>query len=174
MRINHTCGVSMGHFTDTSLISSRDIFWNRGGGRRVKMTRQDAGALRRPQHGIKTRSGKVPRGRRTGSRPPAKLDLKPACLETAGGAPRDLAPNQQLPDQTKNPGTLTKTNETSARNGTRRSPMLTHETSPVLGASVVGMNNGACQGLTNMLAGVPGVSTALAREDRLRPKGRLR
>jgi hypothetical protein len=29
--------------------------------------------------------------------------------------------------------------KTSARRGTRRSPMLAHETSPVLGASVVGM-----------------------------------
>jgi hypothetical protein len=52
--------------------------------------------------------------------------------------------------------------------------MLTHETSPVLGASVMGMTYGACQGPSNMPAGVPGVSTALAQEDRLRPKGRLR
>jgi hypothetical protein len=37
----------------------------------------------------------------------------------------------------------------------------------------MGMTNGACHGLSYMLAGVPGVSTALAREDRLRPKGRL-
>jgi hypothetical protein len=54
MRINRTCGVSMGHFADASLIPSRDVFWNHYGGRTVKMTRQDTGALRRPQRGIKT------------------------------------------------------------------------------------------------------------------------
>jgi hypothetical protein len=52
--------------------------------------------------------------------------------------------------------------------------MLTHETSPVLGASVMGMTNGAYNGPSNMPAGVPGVSTASAQEDRLRPKSRLR
>jgi hypothetical protein len=34
---------------------------------------------------------------------------------------------------------------TSARNRTRRSPMLTRETSSVSGASVVGMTSGVCQ-----------------------------
>jgi hypothetical protein len=38
---------------------------------------------------------------------------------------------------------------------------------------VVGMTYGACQGPSYLSAGVPGVSTALEREDRLRPKGRL-
>jgi hypothetical protein len=52
--------------------------------------------------------------------------------------------------------------------------MLTYETSPVSGASVVGMTNGAYQGPSNMPTGVPGVSTVSAREDRLRLKGRLR
>jgi hypothetical protein len=52
--------------------------------------------------------------------------------------------------------------------------MLTHETLPVSGASVVGMTNGACHGPSNLPAGVPGISTALGREDRLHPKGRLR
>jgi hypothetical protein len=51
--------------------------------------------------------------------------------------------------------------------------MITHETSPVLGASVGAMTNGACHGPSYMPAGVPGVSTASAREDRLHPKGRL-
>jgi hypothetical protein len=81
--------------------------------------------------------------------------------------------NQQPPDQTENPGTSTKTSKTSARRRTRRSPMLTHETSPVSGASVVGMTYRAYQGPSNMPAGVPGVSTTSAREDRLRPKGQL-
>jgi hypothetical protein len=51
--------------------------------------------------------------------------------------------------------------------------MLIHETSPVSGASVVGMTYGACHGPSYLLAGVPGISTALGREDRLCPKGRL-
>jgi hypothetical protein len=52
--------------------------------------------------------------------------------------------------------------------------MLTHETSPVLGASVMGMTYRAYHRPSNMPAGVLGVSTALAQEDRLHPKGRLR
>jgi hypothetical protein len=64
--------------------------------------------------------------------------------------------------------------QTSARNGTRRSPMLTHETSPFLGASVGGMTSGVCQGQRCLPASVPGISTALSQEDRLHPKGRLR
>jgi hypothetical protein len=68
---------------------------------------------------------------------------------------------------------LTEMNKTSARKRTRRSPMQTHETSPVSGVSVVGMTSGACQGPCYLPAGVPGISTALGREDRLRSKGRL-
>jgi hypothetical protein len=74
----------------------------------------------------------------------------------------------------QNPGTSTKMSKTSARRRTRRSPMLTHETSPVSGASVVGMTYRAYHGQSNMLADVPGVPTASAREGRLCPKGRLR
>jgi hypothetical protein len=51
--------------------------------------------------------------------------------------------------------------------------MLTHETLPVLGASVVGMTSGVCQGQCCLPAGVPGISTALSQEDQLWPKGRL-
>jgi hypothetical protein len=36
------------------------------------------------------------------------------------------------------------------------------------------MTYGACQGPCYLPAGVPGISTALGREDRLRPNGRLR
>jgi hypothetical protein len=69
--------------------------------------------------------------------------------------------NQQPPDRAKNPRTSTETSKTSARRRTRRSPMLTHETLPVSGASVVGMTYGACQGPGYMPAGVPGVFMAL-------------
>jgi hypothetical protein len=80
---------------------------------------------------------------------------------------------QSLLNQIKNPGTSTRMSKTSARRGTRRSPMIAHETSPVLGASVMGMTYGAHHRLGNMLASVLEVPTASAREDRLRPKGRL-
>jgi hypothetical protein len=82
--------------------------------------------------------------------------------------------SQQPLDQMENPGTSTKISKTSVKRRTRRSPMLTHETLPVLGASVVGMTNGACHGPSNMPAGVPGVPAASAREDQLRSKDRLR
>jgi hypothetical protein len=95
----------MGHFADASLISSRDVLWNHYGGRRVKMTRQDAGALCRPQHGIRTQSGTSFEGAAhrlvTAEQPPAGSDLEPARLETAGGVPRDLAlrPATSKPDK---------------------------------------------------------------------------
>jgi hypothetical protein len=95
----------MGHVADAGLISSCDVLWNHYGGRRVKMTRQDAGALRRPQWGIKTRSGTSSEGAAhrlaTAKQPPAGLDLEPACPETAGGVPRDLAskPATSRPDK---------------------------------------------------------------------------
>jgi hypothetical protein len=52
--------------------------------------------------------------------------------------------------------------------------MQTYEPSLVLGASVMGMTSEACQGPCYLPAGVLGISTALGREDRLLPKGRLR
>jgi hypothetical protein len=51
--------------------------------------------------------------------------------------------------------------------------MLAHETSPVSGASVVGMTYGGCHVPSYLPAGVPGVSTAQRQEDRLRLEGRL-
>jgi hypothetical protein len=69
------------------------------------MTRLATGALRRPQHGIKTRSGTSLEGAvhrlATAKQPPAGLDLEPAHLETAGGVPRDLAskPATSRPDK---------------------------------------------------------------------------
>jgi hypothetical protein len=51
--------------------------------------------------------------------------------------------------------------------------MLTHETLPVLGATVVGMTSGVCQWQRYLPAGILGISTALRQEDRLCPKGWL-
>jgi hypothetical protein len=61
-----------------------------------------------------------------------------------------------------------KMSKTSARRRTRRRPM------PVSGASVMGMTYTVYHGPSNMSTDVPGVPTALAQEDQLRPKGRLR
>jgi hypothetical protein len=136
-----------------------------GGGSEVKMIRLATGALHRPQRGIRTRSGTSSEGAAhrlmTVEQPPVGLDLDPTRLEMAGGVPCDLASKPATSRPDKNPGTLTETNKTSARKGTRRSPMLTHETSLVSGASVVGMTNGACRGPSYLPAGVPGISTAL-------------
>jgi hypothetical protein len=81
--------------------------------------------------------------------------------------------SQRPPDQAKNLGTSTEIDKTSASRRTRRSPMLTHETSPVSGASVVWMTYGACHVPSYLLAGIPGVSTAQRYEDRLSLEGRL-
>jgi hypothetical protein len=76
-----------------------------GGDSEVKMIRLATGALRRPQRGIKTRSGTSSEGAThrlaTAKQPPAGLDLEPARLETAGGVPRDLAskPAASRPDR---------------------------------------------------------------------------
>jgi hypothetical protein len=63
---------------------------------------------------------------------------------------------------------------TLARNRTHRSPMLTHETLPFLGASVVGMTSRVGQWQSHLPADVPGISTMLSQEDQLHPKDRLR
>jgi hypothetical protein len=63
---------------------------------------------------------------------------------------------------------------TPARKRTCRSPMLTHQTSPVLGASVAGMTSRVGQGQCCLPADIPGTSTMLSQEARLHPEGRLR
>jgi hypothetical protein len=76
-----------------------------GGDSEVKMTRQVTNALRRPQRGIRARSGTSPNGAAyrlaIARQPPARSDLEPAHLETAGGVPRDLAskPATSRPDE---------------------------------------------------------------------------
>jgi hypothetical protein len=107
-------------------------------------------------------------------RSPAGSVSEPARPETAGNTPQDLTSRPMTSRPNEESWDFDGNELTSVRTRTRRSPMQTHETSPVLGASVVGMTYGACQGPSNMPAGIPGVSTALGREDRLRPKGRLR
>jgi hypothetical protein len=62
---------------------------------------------------------------------------------------------------------------TSVRNRTRRSPMLTHETSPVSGASVMGMTTRVGQGQSHLPADVPGISMALGQRGQLHLNGWL-
>jgi hypothetical protein len=167
----------MGHVADVYQSTPHDDSGSYDGGdSEVKTTRLATGALHRPQRGIKTRSGTSSQGvahrLAAARRPPAGLNPEPACLEMAGGVPRYSASNQQLQDRES--WDFDGNEQTSARRRTRRSPMLTHETSPVSGASVVGMTSGACHGPSYLPAGVPGVSMALGREDQLHPKGRLR
>jgi hypothetical protein len=171
MRINLTRGVLMGHIADASLVSSHDVLWNHFRGQSIKMTRQDAAALRWPLahcagRGVVSRPkvARVPRGQCTGSQPPSGRQLDwtwgwhvSRWLE---GFRVTWLRDQRPPDQTKNHGTSTETNKTSAKKRTRRSPMLTHETSLVSGASVVGMTNGACHRPSHLPAGIPGISTA--------------
>jgi hypothetical protein len=99
-------------------------------------------------------NGGQPRGGRQPNRSRSQLISRRLAI-LRGTWPR----GQWLPRQTKNPGTSMEANKTLARKRTRQSPMLTHETSPVLGASVMGMTNGACHGPSNLLAGILGIST---------------
>jgi hypothetical protein len=68
--------------------------------------------------------------------------------------------SRQPPDQARNPGTSMEIVKTSARRRTRRSPMLTHETSLVSRASVMGMTYRACHAPSYLSAGILGVSMA--------------
>jgi hypothetical protein len=151
MRTNHTRGASMGHIADASLISSHDVYWNHYGGRRVKAMGQNAShwctALaamwEQDPKRHKFQGGSTPaRGRQPGYAWSRYVSRRPEEFRVTW--PR----NQQPLDQTENPGTSTKMSKTSARRRTRRSPMLTHETLPVLKTSVVGMTNGACHELS--------------------------
>jgi hypothetical protein len=94
-------------------------------------------------------------------RSPARSVSELARPETAGNTPQDLTSRPMTSRPNEESWDFDRNELTSARTRTCRSPMQTHETSPFSGVSVVGMTYGACQGLSNMPAGVPGVSTAL-------------
>jgi hypothetical protein len=135
----------MGHVVDTCQITSHDDLGSYDGvDSEIKMMRLVTSALRRPWCRSKTRSGASPEEaahRLANRREPASW----TGLET--GTSRDgrrgnawfSFKTSKPPDPVENPGTSTKTSKSSARRGTHRSPMLAHETSPVSGASVVGM-----------------------------------
>jgi hypothetical protein len=73
--------------------------------------------------------------------PRAGSILESACPETANNTPQDLTSRSMTFELGKESWDFDRSVPTSARNRTRRSPMLTHETSPVSGASVVGMTS---------------------------------
>jgi hypothetical protein len=133
----------MGRVADVCRPTSHDDSRSYDGGdSEVKVTRLATGALRRPPRGNETQSG--------ASSQEAACRLAAASRAATGaGSSRDGRENSTKPgldDQSQQasrpmetPGTSTKASKTSARGRTRQSPMLAHETSPVSGASVVGM-----------------------------------
>jgi hypothetical protein len=99
---------------------------------------------------------------------------EPAHLETAGDTPRNLTSRSTTFQPDEKPWDFDGCEITSARERTRRSPMLSHETLPVSGASVVEMTNWVGQGQSNLPADVPGIAATSGRGGRLRPRSRLR
>jgi hypothetical protein len=96
----------MGHDADIYQSALYDDLGSYDGGdSEVKMTRLATDALRRPQRGIKTRSGTSSKGAAswlaTAKQPPVGSNLEPAHLETARGVPRNLAskPATSRPDK---------------------------------------------------------------------------
>jgi hypothetical protein len=106
--------------------------------------------------------------------PRAGLVLEQVRPETAGRVLQDLTSRTMTSKPDERSWDFDGHKLTSVRNRTRQSPMLTHETLPVLGASVVGMTIRVGQGQSYLLADVPGITATSGRGSRLQPKGRLR
>jgi hypothetical protein len=102
--------------------------------------------------------------------PRAGSVLEPVRPETAGRALPNLTSRTTTSEPDERSWDFDRCKSTSARNRTRRSPMLTHETSPVLGASVMGMTIWVGQGQSHLPADVPGITMALGQRGRLQPK----
>jgi hypothetical protein len=168
----------MGHIADVCWPTPHDDSRSYGEGySEVKVTRLVTGALHRPLRGNEIRSGAS--SKEAARRLAAHRLVVASRATTRAGSSRDGRRYSTRPDLEadrfwiKDPGTSTRASKISARRGTRRSPMLAHETSPVSGASVVGMTYGAYHEPGSMPAGVPGIPAASARGDRLHSKGRL-
>jgi hypothetical protein len=156
----------MGHDADVCQSAPHDDWGSYDGGdSEVKTTRPAIGALRRSWRGIKTRSATSSEGAAcrlvTTRRPPAGLNLEPARLEAAGGVPRNLSSKPATSRPGKESWDFYGNEQDFGEEKNPPKPMLTHETSPVSGASVVGITYGACQDQSYLPAGVPGVSTML-------------
>jgi hypothetical protein len=106
--------------------------------------------------------------------PTAVSAPEPTRLKTVGNTPWSLTSRSTISKPDEESWDFDGSVLPSARNRTRQSPMLTHETSLVSRASVAGMTSRVGQGQRCLPANVPGISMTLSQEDRLRPKGRLR
>jgi hypothetical protein len=106
--------------------------------------------------------------------PRAGSDLEPVRPETAGKILRDLTIRTMTSKPDEGSWDFDGCESTSVRNRTRQSPIVTHETLPVPGASVMGMTIWVGQGQYSLSADVPGITTALGQRGRLQSKGRLR
>jgi hypothetical protein len=105
---------------------------------------------------------------------PAGSVLEPARPETAGDTPRDLTSRLIAFQPDEKPWYFDGCELTSARNRIHRSPMLSHETSPVLGASVMGMTIWVGQGQSHLPADITGITATSGQGGRLRPRSQLR
>jgi hypothetical protein len=105
--------------------------------------------------------------------PRAGSVLEPARPEMASRILQDLLSRPTALQPEENPWDFDGYELTSARNRTRRSPMLSHETSPVSGASVVEMTIWVGQGRSHLPADVPGITAMFGQGGRLRLKDRL-
>jgi hypothetical protein len=98
--------------------------------------------------------------------PRAGSVLEPARPETADRVLQDLTIRATTSKSGEGSWDFDGCKSTSARDRTRQSPMLTHDTSLVSGASVVGMTIRVGQGQNHLPADVPGISTALGQRGR--------
>jgi hypothetical protein len=108
----------------------------------------------------------APRSRPRGSKSQGPV-LESVRPETAGDTPRDLTSRAATSRSDEESWDFDGNEQDFGEEKNPPKPHATHETSPVSGASVMGMTSGLCQGRRCLSAGVPGVSTALGKEDRL-------
>jgi hypothetical protein len=133
-----TRGASMGHVTDASRATPHDVSRNHYGDRKVQAMGRYAAAFRPVAAWVQNSKWFKFRGA-AAEQPRAGLVLEPVRPETAGRALPGLTSRTMTSEPDERSWDFDGCESTSARNRTRRSPMLTHETSPVSRASVVGM-----------------------------------
>jgi hypothetical protein len=139
-----------GRVVDACQATPHDVLRSYYGGCKVKATRRYATAFRpvaawvQDPKRFKFRGA----GRRLAAaeQPKAGLDLEPACPETAGDTLQGLTSRSMTSKLGEESGDFNGSVLTSAKIRTHRSPMQTHETLPVSGASVIGMTSRVGQG----------------------------
>jgi hypothetical protein len=96
--------------------------------------------------------------RTTAGRSPAGSVFEPAHPETAGNTPQDLTSRIRATGLDGGSRDFSGNKQDFGKERNLPKPHAAHETSPVLGAIVVEMTNGACHGPSYLPAGVPGIS----------------